>query len=225
MQTYKHGGLIMENQEFLKQILEQFKRPIKSQWRVQSYSKTKAFANVMSYIDARDCMDILDSYAIYGWGRDHEEIDGKVYCRVSINMPDGTFQTRSDCGTPSQTEKDKGQASDSFKRACVNFGIGRFLYDLPILKIKTSEVKTPNNYPKFLDAQNNEVKDLNEYCNLLHPANIKPQITAKQLSQAITKIRGGEDQLKDKLISAYNLSDFQVKVLEYEHSELLKFTS
>lgn len=154
----------MENTVFLKQLIENLKKEIPSQWRVQSYNKTKPLATVMTYIDARQCMDLLDEYAIYGWNRTHYTIDGKVYCSVSINMPDGSVQTRSDCGTESNTEKEKGQSSDSFKRACVNFGIGRFLYDLPIMYIDTDIVKG-NNYPKLIDKNKQIIKDLDKYCN------------------------------------------------------------
>lgn len=155
----------MDNQTFLRQLIDNLKKEIPSQWRVQSYHKTKAQATVMPYIDARQCMDLLDEYAIYGWGRTHEVINGNVYCGVSVNMPDGSVQTRSDCGTESSTEKQKGEASDSFKRACVNFGIGRFLYDLPVLYIDTDVVKATGNYPKLLDKQKQPIKDLNQYCN------------------------------------------------------------
>lgn len=212
----------MTNQEFLKQILAQFKKPIPSKWRVQSYAKTRPSATVMSYIDARDCMDLLDEHAIYGWNREHYEIDGKVYCRVGIYMPDGTIQYRSDCGTESNTEKEKGQSSDSFKRACVNFGIGRFLYDLPVVKVATDIVKAPGNYPNIIDENGQIIRDLNAYCNRLHPADRRAPINAKALSQALEKIKAGDDTIKDKTIKAFCLTKEQLALLEYQHNELVK---
>jgi hypothetical protein len=47
--------------------------------------------------------------------------------------------SKEDTGTESNTEKEKGQASDSFKRACFNWGIGRELYDYPLIQIKLND--------------------------------------------------------------------------------------
>lgn len=210
----------MDNQTFLKQILEQFKKPIPCQWRVQSYSKTKALATVMSYIDARDCMELLDQYAIYGWNREHYTIDGKIYCRVGIYMPDGTIQLRSDCGTESNTEKEKGQSSDSFKRACVNFGIGRFLYDLPIMYIDTDMVKASGNYPKFLDKGKKPIPDLNAYCNTLakiepteKPAERKPLLNDATMAKLLPRVKAKEDGVIFKTIQAFQITEIQLNQL------------
>ena len=60
------------------------------------------------------------------WKREHEVIDGKLFCSVSIYDPEKKeWISKSDVGTESFTEKEKGESSDSFKRACVNWGIGR----------------------------------------------------------------------------------------------------
>lgn len=218
----------MDNQTFLKQFLEQFKKPIPCQWRVQSYSKTKPLATVMSYIDARDCMDLLDQYAVYGWNREHYTIDGKIYCRVGIYMPDGTIQLRSDCGTESNTEKEKGQSSDSFKRACVNFGIGRFLYDLPIIYVDTDVVKInadyskniKANYPKFIDKQRNEIKDLNAYCNNLakieqteKPAERKPLLNEATFAKLLPRVQAKEAGIIFKTVQAFQLTENQFNQL------------
>ena len=208
----------MDNQTFLRRLIDNLKKEIPSQWRVQSYHKTKAQATVMTYIDARQVMDLLDEYAIYGWGRTHHSIDGKVYCSITINMPDGTVQTRTDCGTESSTEKEKGQSSDSFKRAAVNFGIGRFLYDLPIMYIDTDTVKAQGNYPKFLDGNKQPIKDLNKYCNDLiqgkkpvdNRAELKPN--TPQWNDAITYLKG--DGTLDKIKVKYKLSNTNEDLLK-----------
>ncbi|NOW12590.1 hypothetical protein B0H35_000004 [Clostridium acetobutylicum] len=49
--------------------------------------------------------------------------------------------SKQDVGTESNTEKEKGQASDSFKRACFNFGIGRELYTSPFIWIGLNQMK------------------------------------------------------------------------------------
>lgn len=157
------------NQEYLKGLLANLKKPIPHQWRVQSYSKNKPVATVMAYIDARDAQETLDAYCTYGWHREHYEIDGKVYCRVGIVMPDNTIQWRSDCGTESNQDKEKGQSSDSFKRACVNFGIGRFLYDLEVKYVTANAKKEASNYPHCIDEQGKQIWDMTKYINNLNP--------------------------------------------------------
>ena len=51
-----------------------------------------------------------------------------------------------DAGAESYTEKEKGEASDSFKRACVNWGIGRELYTAPLIFIRAKTDPVGNGY-------------------------------------------------------------------------------
>ena len=110
--------------------------------RIQSCSLTKnkeqAIAIYLLYKDARCDMNILDeSVGAMNWKRTHEVIDSKLYCNVSIyDENKRLWVTKQDVGTESNTEAEKGQASDSFKRACFNWGIGRELYTSPFIKIK-----------------------------------------------------------------------------------------
>lgn len=86
---------------------------------------------LLLYKDARVDMDILDeTVGSENWQRRHYEVKGNMYCSVGIKC-DGEWVWKDDCGTESNTEKEKGEASDSFKRACVNWGIGRELYSSP----------------------------------------------------------------------------------------------
>ena len=201
----------MENKEFLQSLLMELKKPIPHQWRVQSYSKKKPVATVMAYIDARDCMDALDAYAVYGWHREHYVVDGKVYCKVGIVMPDGSIMWRSDCGVESQADAEKGQSSDSFKRACVNFGIGRFLYDLGVEYVTTNEPKTQSNYPYCIDEAGKQIWDLTKYVNDRHkstapkpigrsnpelPKAISDQIIACKSRAEVTAIWNNNQQLQ-----------------------------
>lgn len=89
--------------------------------------------SLLLYQNARCGMDILDEVVgAENWQREHYEVKGNMFCRVGIKC--GTeWVWKSDCGTESQTEKQKGEASDSFKRACVNWGIGRELYTAPFI--------------------------------------------------------------------------------------------
>lgn len=88
---------------------------------------------LLLYKNARVDMDILDETvgADY-WQREPIEVKGNLYCRVGIyNKELNTWIWKSDCGTESNAEKEKGESSDAFKRACVNWGIGRELYTAP----------------------------------------------------------------------------------------------
>lgn len=96
---------------------------------------------LLLYKDARCDMNILDeTFGAMGWQRKHEVIDGRLYCTVSV-WDDDKMQwiSKQDVGTESNTEKEKGQASDSFKRACFNWGIGRELYTAPFIWFNTGE--------------------------------------------------------------------------------------
>lgn len=93
--------------------------------------------SILLYKDARCDMRLLDeTFGSMNWQRSHEVIDGKLFCNVSVwDTEKQQWVTKQDVGTESYTEKEKGQASDSFKRACFNFGIGRELYTAPFIWI------------------------------------------------------------------------------------------
>lgn len=107
--------------------------------------------SLLLYKDARADMKILDEhYGPMNWQRKHEVIGGNLYCTVSV-WDEGKQQwiSKSDVGTESYTEKEKGQASDSFKRACVSLGIGRELYTAPFIWIAANKVKIENKNGKI----------------------------------------------------------------------------
>ena len=86
--------------------------------------------SVLLYKDARCDMNILDeTVGAENWQRTHELINGNLFCNVGINInyKDDTVSPvwvwKQDVGTESYTEKEKGQASDFFKRACFNWGM------------------------------------------------------------------------------------------------------
>lgn len=97
--------------------------------------------SLLLYKDSRADMKILDeSFGIFGWQRRHEFKDGKNYCTVSIRNPEtGEWISKEDMGTESFAEKEKGESSDSFKRACFNIGIGRELYTAPRIWITLTD--------------------------------------------------------------------------------------
>lgn len=106
--------------------------------RVGTVSKQKTGFSLLCYKDARCDQNILDE--IYGseyWQRDHKEIKGNLYGGVGVYNKDlQQWVWKWDCGTESHSDSEKGEASDSFKRACFNLGIGRELYTAPFIWIK-----------------------------------------------------------------------------------------
>jgi hypothetical protein len=106
-------------------------------FRVQSINKG-GFATILAYKDARVDMNRLDAVdGVEGWQKKYEVVDGNLFCSVGIwskNLSQWIWKM--DVGTESNTEKEKGQASDAFKRACFNLGIGRELYDYPLIQVK-----------------------------------------------------------------------------------------
>lgn len=110
--------------------------PINSiDFRIQSINKG-GYATILAYKDARVDMNRLDEVVgALNWKREHTRDNQN--CIVSIwNSESNQWVSKEDTGAESFTEKEKGLASDSFKRACFNWGIGRELYDYPLIQIK-----------------------------------------------------------------------------------------
>jgi hypothetical protein len=119
--------------------------------RIGQVAKDGSYLTCLLYKDARCDMAILDkTVGAENWEREHYECKGNLFCKVGINtnyskegsIPNWVY--KSDCGTESNTEAEKGEASDSFKRACVNWGIGRELYTAPFIYIPANDEKGAN---------------------------------------------------------------------------------
>lgn len=92
--------------------------------------------SLLLYIDSRIDMNILDeTVGENKWQRRHYGVKDNMYCSVGIKCGE-EWVWKDDCGVESNTEKEKGEASDSFKRACVNWGIARELYTAPPMYIR-----------------------------------------------------------------------------------------
>lgn len=102
---------------------------------------TQKGCSLLLYKDARCDMRLLDeTFGSMNWSRSHEVIDGNLYCNVSVwDKEKGMWITKQDVGVESYSEKEKGQASDAFKRACFNFGIGRELYTAPFIWVNITK--------------------------------------------------------------------------------------
>ena len=110
---------------------------------------SKKGVSLLLYKDARCDMNILDeTVGSQNWQREHYDCKGNLFCRVGINVNwkdpnpmSAVWVWKSDCGTESNAEAQKGEASDSFKRACFNWGIGRELYTAPFIFVKAEDCK------------------------------------------------------------------------------------
>ena len=98
---------------------------------------------LLLYKDARCDKRILDeTFGIMGWADCYSEIKGNLYCSIMIyDEKTGMWIQKQDCGIESAFgDKEKGEASDAFKRACFNVGIGRELYTKIFIWINTETV-------------------------------------------------------------------------------------
>lgn len=107
--------------------------------RVQQISEKGL--SLLLYVTSRDGQKRLDEkFGELGWQDRYEVIDGDLYCIISVwDSEKKMWISKEDVGTASYTAKEKGRASDAFKRACVKHGIGRELYTAPYIWI-------PSNY-------------------------------------------------------------------------------
>jgi hypothetical protein len=97
---------------------------------------TEKGVSLLLYKDARCDQNILDeTVGAMNWMRSHTRDNAN--CIVALwDKEKQQWISKEDTGTESNTEKEKGLASDSFKRACFNWGIGRELYTAPFIWVK-----------------------------------------------------------------------------------------
>ena len=204
--------------------LNDLKKELPFKWRVQSTNQYGS--NCVAYIDARDVQDLLDEVVgADGWQCKYEEHKGNLFCSIGVYTKHNDWIWKSDCGTESQVEKQKGEASDAFKRAAVMWGVGRFLYSLDIIKIK--EVIQKNN--KFYPAHNGkQIWDINVHCNNIRnnkqtynkpipqPTRQKPVLEdkTKQWQNVVLSIDNGKITNLKQVEAVYKISVDNKKKLE-----------
>lgn len=107
--------------------------------------------SILLYKDARVDQRILDeTFGPFGWKRSHQSIDGNLYCTVEIfDKETKSWVAKQDVGTMGYAEKEKSQASDSFKRACFNWGIGRELYSAPFIWVPAEKANIGQSGDRF----------------------------------------------------------------------------
>ena len=118
--------------------------------------------SLLLFKDARVDQKILDeTFTPFGWKRTHQIIDGNLYCTVEIwDSEKCQWIAKQDVGTTSYSEKEKGQASDSFKRACFNWGVGRELYTAPFIWIGAGHATIQKKDNKFITSDRFSVQSI-----------------------------------------------------------------
>ena len=121
----------------------------------------KKMARMLCYVDARYVQDKLDEVVgPSNWTSEFLEIKGNLFCRIAIKFQreEGKYDVvaKMDCGVESNVEKQKGEASDAFKRAAVQFGIGRDLYNAKTYTVEMSQYNGRDFVPKNWKPQEGE---------------------------------------------------------------------
>lgn len=207
---------------------------------------------LLLYKDARCDKRILDeTFGIDGWANAYSEIKGNLYCSIMLHDKEtGMWIQKQDCGIETFADKQKGEASDAFKRAGFNVGIGRELYTkiFIFVKVPTKQAGTkPNGKPKYetvapswdktlkwhvSDIQTNEETEKIEYLQISNDNGevvftwgkkiAKPKVKQepKQETNKITK-----EQAKKLVEIANGNNEVAVRVLErygYKKSNEIK---
>ena len=110
-------------------------------WRVGSTTSDKTKGMALAYIDSRDVQDRFDAVVGPGnWQRRHPHVNGTTTCEIDVWCEGRGWVTKTDGAGDTDVEAEKGSLSDSFKRAAVNWGVGRYLYglDAPWVELEPS---------------------------------------------------------------------------------------
>lgn len=176
---------------------------------------------LLLYKDARCDQNILDeTVGPYNWEREHSRDNAN--CTISLwDESKNQWVSKEDTGTESNTEAQKGLASDSFKRAAFNWGIGRELYTAPFIWIKDCYFERKENrvYDRFkvkeIEYTNNAVISKLVIENVTRRAecfwygsgvkkveNVQPLQMCEMCGNAIKQARSGSELLSPEQIAA-----------------------
>lgn len=153
--------------------------------------------SVLIYKNARVDMAVLDeTVGAMNWQRQHREEKGNLFCGIGIrNDESGEWVWKWDCGTESYTEKEKGEASDSFKRAGFCWGIGRELYTCPFIWFRAGDVNLEERNGKPTTRDHFEVRAIEYEGNKVSYLVVEDTKTKKQFSwgmpaKTVTNVEG-----------------------------------
>ena len=169
--------------------LEYLKLEIPYKWRIGQVYKARKKASCLAYIDARDVMDLLDFVVgADNWQDDYKMAGDNTMSGIGINVNGWVWKW--DTGTSGNFEAEKSIISDSFKRAGVKWGIGRFLYDM---EQEWVNVNVEGDKPYPVNEMNGErIWDLSKYIN-------SKDKHEKRIAKARERLKAVKKEIKEEL--------------------------
>ena len=168
--------------------------------------------SLLLYKDARCDQNILDeTVGPMNWQRHHSRDNAN--CIVSIwDAEKQQWIEKEDTGTESYTEREKGLASDSFKRACFNWGIGRELYTAPVMFVKPDKLKTfkKDDNGRFSCKDRFRVKDIIYSGKKI----VNVDVVNENTGEVITFGENPEDTKKTEAIKGKKIGKIKGKAIE-----------
>ncbi len=189
----------------------------------QDKSAEPKWCTLLLYKDARCDYKILDEvFGTMGWQCSYETINGNLFCTIKIwDNENKQWVCKQNVGTESNTEKEKGEASDALKRAAFAVGIGRELYTAPqiFINLQPSDCKNGKITNSFkvkhiayedrkiteliiTDKHNAERYNLKSKTQQAPTALPEPQPVMSELKQAVIKVQSAKNM--GELISIWN---------------------
>lgn len=206
--------------ENLNSKLDNLTQPLsKDDIEIRVGSCSKNGASFLLYKTARADTKRFNFVFGLNWKREHRIEAGHYVCRISIyNEETREWISREDVGTESNTEKEKGAFSDSFKRAGFSFGVGIELYDAPFIFIKgiTKEKQGGGKYElEDMFYTNNLVIQKYHYSletglqvEIYHTK--EQQVVFSNFKSSFSKEQINFEEYKQKLLSSKSIDDLQI---------------
>lgn len=144
----------MDKREMFEKLSKLDPKTIKTltkKWKDRKTGEDKAMSQ--KYITARTVMNMLDRYVgPENWRAEYAPMNLNptviaVQCTLYLRI-DGEWVGKTDIGTASDIEPEKGAVSDAFKRAAVHWGIGRELYNEGTATFEDDDDPTPKPEPE-----------------------------------------------------------------------------
>lgn len=193
-------------------------------WRIGQVAKDGSKASALAYIDARDVMHRLDEVVGQdNWRDEYREVLGRLVCRLHIRIND-EWVYKEDGAGDTNMEGEKGGLSDAFKRAAVKWGVGRYLYALPIKWCDIDEYKkfktvpnlpvwaTPEGFDKAMLARQRSAGDTETGKSIkksvLHSFSEDKQQFLRDLADDLKAVLGKPEEAWEIWINEVTLHDF-----------------
>lgn len=201
-------------EDFAKKLQTPFD-PADIEWRVQRAMQTKRGnkAVVLAYVTNRAIMNRLDEvFGVGNWKNEYKEWRDKgVLCGISAKV-DGEWVTKWDGAEETQVEATKGGFSGSMKRAAVQWGIGRYLYNLEENWVDIKERGEHYINSKTKDGYITGYWDTPQLPSWALPAKDQTPIpTVEEVLEQWKALGGTEEQFNEKIKKDWNVTKEQLK--------------